>query len=354
MSRKESHHRACLAVSLSWVLLMSGALAWVEPTASATSPLVKDQATTSTSAEPLHDLAHRLTKSVMNSTDDATTTNATLPNSSTQSTDTSSVVGANDHQPTAGAPVSATSASRVHEQATSAHDRLPLGPRATGLRNNVSGGSVGSANGKDAANIDPGGQLGAAPGELPGAQPGAIPGGQPGALGSMGSVVQTLAALAMVLGLIFVLRWLLQKWSGQGGSGLLSRSGQVIEVLSRTTIASKSQVLVLRVGHRLIVTHESAQGMSTLATISDPDEIACVLEAVHSGKPGSVTGQFRQMLDHFNGTYEGQWHPSMPKTLTDLDDPGNDDTEIITDRSRNEVGNLLARLRRMNREIDPA
>ena len=166
----------------------------------------------------------------------------------------------------------------------------------------------------------------------------------------MGSVVQTVAALALVLGLIFLLRWLLGKWSGQGGVVGLSRKGQVIEVLTRTTISPKSHLLVLRVGHRLLIVNDSAQGMNTLATISDPDEIASVLAAVHGGKPGSVTGQFQEMLEHFNGEYQEQWHPTVPKTLADLDDPGSDESEIITDRSRDQVNHLLARLRRMNRE----
>ncbi|NJL30723.1 MAG: flagellar biosynthetic protein FliO [Phycisphaerales bacterium] len=128
----------------------------------------------------------------------------------------------------------------------------------------------------------------------------------------------------------------------------------MVEVLARTTISAKLHILILRVGHRLLVVNETPAGMSTLAEIVDPDEIASILSQVSSSKPGSISGQFRQMFDHFNGKYEGRLHPSLPKTLADLDDPGSDDTEIITDRSRDDVAGLLSRLRRMNGEVSRA
>lgn len=169
-------------------------------------------------------------------------------------------------------------------------------------------------------------------------------------LWSMGAVVQTLAALALVLGLIYLMRWLLRQWSGQGAVALAGSSGKVVEVLARSTISPKSNILVLRVGHRLLVASDTPAGINTLATIEDPDEIATMLSLVHAQRPDSISGQFRQMLEHFNGQYEGPLYPKVPKSLADLDDPGGDETEIITDRSRDEVTSLLARLRRMNAE----
>ena len=166
----------------------------------------------------------------------------------------------------------------------------------------------------------------------------------------MGAVVQTLAALALVLGLIYLMRWLLRQWSGQGAVALAGSSGKVVEVLARSTISPKSNILVLRVGHRLLVASDTPAGINTLATIEDPDEIATMLSLVHAQRPDSISGQFRQMLEHFNGQYEGPLYPKVPKSLADLDDPGGDETEIITDRSRDEVTSLLARLRRMNAE----
>lgn len=151
-------------------------------------------------------------------------------------------------------------------------------------------------------------------------------------LGGNDWILQTLTALGIVLALIFLLRWLWMKMTGQVSA---SSNAAVVEVLSRTTIAPKNHVVLLRVAGRILVCNDSGQGMTTLSTIDDPHEIATILAEVSATKSSSISRSFTDLMQRFNGDYESVQSQSE----------GTDAEEYSVDHTRNQLSGLLSRLR---------
>ena len=91
-----------------------------------------------------------------------------------------------------------------------------------------------------------------------------------------GYVLPTLAALGVVLGLLYGLKAVAAKLGGITPA----RPSASVEVLSRTAVGAKGHVLLLRVGGRVLVVGDSAAGgLRTLDRIDDEDEVAELLRA---------------------------------------------------------------------------
>jgi flagellar biogenesis protein FliO len=107
-------------------------------------------------------------------------------------------------------------------------------------------------------------------------------------------------ALVAVVVLIFILRGLGRLFfpaaTGRGQS-------RVVEVLSRSPLAPKQQVMLLRVGRRLIVVGDSGSQMNTLCEISDPDEVAGLVGQLREEKTMAAAA-FGSLFGRFNRRYE--------------------------------------------------
>ncbi|MEM7681088.1 MAG: flagellar biosynthetic protein FliO [Planctomycetota bacterium] len=112
--------------------------------------------------------------------------------------------------------------------------------------------------------------------------------------GMASGLVNTLGALALVVAVILTARWVLTKRLGIGTPVGPTPS---VEVLSRSLIAPKSHVLLLRVGSRILVVSDSSAGARTLSEVEDPEEVAQLLESVRAAQPKSFTGGFRSVLN---------------------------------------------------------
>lgn len=146
------------------------------------------------------------------------------------------------------------------------------------------------------------------------------------------SWLKTVTALGLVLGLIFALRW---GWMRATGRPTVSSAPGVVEVLSRTAVAPRNHVLLLRVGGRILIVGDAGDGLRTLANVDDPDEIASLLASVTASRDNSITRNFSQMLSGFHNDYE----PRRPF------EEGLDTQEHVVDRARDTVSGLLSRMR---------
>jgi flagellar biogenesis protein FliO len=153
---------------------------------------------------------------------------------------------------------------------------------------------------------------------------------------TMGWMLQTLAALGVVIGLIFLGRWAYLKMSGQQTAQVAG--SKAVEVLARTAVAPKNHVLLLRVGQRILIVGDSSQGLQTLAQVDDPEEVADLLTAVSSQQPHSATNNFKQMMGRVSGYFDQR------QQATDI---GRDESEHLVDRSREELASLVSRVRAM-------
>jgi flagellar biogenesis protein FliO len=136
-----------------------------------------------------------------------------------------------------------------------------------------------------------------------------------------------------VLGLIFLLRWGLNRLSGRVSAASHSA---MLEVLGRVKVAPRSNVLLIRLGHRLLIVSESTAGLSTLANIDDPEEVATLLRASSVARPHGATSAFSSLLRRFSIE-----HRNADRIATE----GNDSDEYHVDRARDQVSGLLARVR---------
>jgi len=111
--------------------------------------------------------------------------------------------------------------------------------------------------------------------------------------------VQTLLALAIVVALIYACRYVLRRL-GKGARPGGADSG-VIEVLSRTGIGARQQLLLVRLGRRLVLVGCWPSGMAGLSEITDPAEVSALTSSVEairaSGSARAVADKIRNRLD---------------------------------------------------------
>ncbi len=158
------------------------------------------------------------------------------------------------------------------------------------------------------------------------AAPGSIEGGS-------SWLLSTLLALAAVLGVIGLLRWGLGRLAVRGTVGSHSH---LLEVMARVRVGPRSNVLLMKLGHRMLVVSESAAGLSTLADIDDPQEVATLLQAATSARPHSATSAFASLMGRFGSQYGDSDR---------IEDEGEDTEEFQLDRARDQVSGILSRVR---------
>lgn len=149
-------------------------------------------------------------------------------------------------------------------------------------------------------------------------------------------MLKTLGALGLVIALIFVCRAVMMRWSGRTSAATGSAG---VELLSRVAIGPRCYVHLVRVNTRVLVVGESPGGLSSLANVEDPEEVAGILAAVTSDKPMSVSAGFTQMMHQFQEEYTPRMFGRRHR------DEGADDQEIHVDKARDQLSGLLSRLR---------
>jgi flagellar biogenesis protein FliO len=93
--------------------------------------------------------------------------------------------------------------------------------------------------------------------------------------------LRTLGALAAVVGLIFGARWALRRWS-PAPTG--PKKGGPITVVARTGVGGRQQLVLLRLGRRLLLIGNGPSGMTTLAQVTDADEVAELMDEIATRK----------------------------------------------------------------------
>lgn len=152
-------------------------------------------------------------------------------------------------------------------------------------------------------------------------------------------ILQTVTALAIVVGLILLLRRVIAKMNARP---LASSHSPIVQVLSRVSVAPRNHILIVRLDRRILVLGDSPNGLTTLANIEDGEEVAAILQAITAAKPNSISRSFSQLLTGFNAkAAEDQ------ANLAEL----TDSSEYQVDRTRNQLSGLLSRLRAMGRGI---
>ncbi|HLP83479.1 MAG TPA: hypothetical protein VK157_03950 [Phycisphaerales bacterium] len=126
---------------------------------------------------------------------------------------------------------------------------------------------------------------------------------------STSSYVQTVVALAAVLGLIAVVAAIVKYASKRSGGVFAALTPTVkapqgvLEVLARYPVASGTQLLVLKFDRRVLLLSQtnnkgwrSGATMATLCELSDPADVASILIKTRGEEQASLAAKFQKML----------------------------------------------------------
>lgn len=119
------------------------------------------------------------------------------------------------------------------------------------------------------------------------------PSGQPSRASSTTPMVTTCSALAVVLGLFAALVWVSRKYGSKTLAGTLPN--ELVEVLGTSTIDAKTQLMMMRIGSRVVVATRGPQGLQPLSEITDPDEVQHVVSLC----TGKAKATFKTALQDF-------------------------------------------------------
>ena len=95
---------------------------------------------------------------------------------------------------------------------------------------------------------------------------------------------RTLLALAVVVVLIFVARIMLKRFSPVSGP----QRREVLDVLARTTVSPRHQLLLVRVGRRVVLVGQAPASLTTLSEVSDAEEVAALIDAIAGAGSGKT------------------------------------------------------------------
>jgi flagellar biogenesis protein FliO len=187
---------------------------------------------------------------------------------------------------------------------------------------------------------------------------------KPGASGNGGfDVRRVILALGGVVALILLLKLGLKRVFGVASA---PRSSRAVQVLTRSPLSPRHQLIMLRVGRRLLVVADGGGQMNTLSEITDPDEVAALLGQLQDdqggAKFGSVFGKMRRPYEsESDGDGDGEAE-LQSSTGVDPFDPGagdnegqrgdrNDRNDPAVTTTRQEVLGLMDKVRMLSRQF---
>lgn len=155
-------------------------------------------------------------------------------------------------------------------------------------------------------------------------------------------------SLAIVLALIFVLRWVSQRVFGKA---VASRASRAVQVLSRNVISPKQQLLIVQVGRRLVVVGDSGQQMNPLCEITDAEEMAALLGQIQAEKRESTGNPFGALFGRAGSDF-AEKEDELPRSgdVADEDEDSSTGPSGV-DETRDELSGLMDKVRGMSRQF---
>jgi len=145
-------------------------------------------------------------------------------------------------------------------------------------------------------------------------------------------------ALAAVLALLFVARGLIRRSAALAGGG---RPSGVVEILARYPVGRSQVLILLKLGRRVVLLHQSGSTMTALSEVVDPEEVADLLGRMEAGAREKDAKRFRSLLKSF----ESEHRASTLREHAGVSRGGRGGDEIIdlTRRGSGRFGGLLGR-----------
>jgi flagellar biogenesis protein FliO len=145
---------------------------------------------------------------------------------------------------------------------------------------------------------------------------------------SIGGLLRTLFALAVVVALIFACRAVVKRATRGSNSlsVLLSAGGRapsgVLEVLGRYPISKQTTLVLLKIDRRVLLLSQGEHGFQTLAEITDADEVASILMKTSGEQSERLSDRFASIFQQFERGGGVENTPMAPEVV-DLTGPRN-------------------------------
>ncbi len=136
---------------------------------------------------------------------------------------------------------------------------------------------------------------------------------------------RVLGALAAVIGLIFLLRWLGKRFFALPTA---QRSSGVVQVLSRSVLSPKQQLVLVRVGQRVLVAADNGAQLSPLSEITDPDEVASLMGQLQSEKGNGASGTSSRAFNSMFGRLKQSYGNGGSDAAGRADEAADDEAEL--------------------------
>ena len=117
--------------------------------------------------------------------------------------------------------------------------------------------------------------------------------------GTVQMFISVVSSLLIVVGLLLGAAWCYRK-AAPNASGTLPK--QVIQILGRTPLAPRQQLVLLRFGPKLLLVSNLQGEVRTISEIVDPLEVDRVAGMCESSQPGSISDSFRSVLHNIGRT----------------------------------------------------
>jgi flagellar biosynthetic protein FliO len=179
----------------------------------------------------------------------------------------------------------------------------------------------------------------------------------PGNAGGL-DVQRLVTALGIVLGLILLARWVLRRFFGVAGA---TRATRAVQVLARSPLSPKQQLMLLRVGRRVIVVGDAGGQLNTLSEITDPDEVASLIGQVQDDHTGRASKSFGNLFGRMQGKFDDEaagaeaepaaTGQSREEGVDQRDGDGTVDGDPAVDSTRQELSGLMDRVRMLSRQF---
>ena len=149
-------------------------------------------------------------------------------------------------------------------------------------------------------------------------------------------------ALLIVLIAIYVSHRVWKKLGMPGGSG---RGAGALQVVSRLSISPKQQILLVRVGKRLVLIGNSTTQMNPLCEITDPDEAALLLGEVATQREESSSVTFNTVLGSEEKRFEEETEAGAAEEETETEE----NEALATTRA--ELSGLAEKVRNLSNQF---
>ena len=150
---------------------------------------------------------------------------------------------------------------------------------------------------------------------------------------------RVVVALGAVIALIFAVRWAGRRLLGMNAA---AGGGGAVQVLSRTTLSPKRQLMLVQVGKRVVLVANCGAQMNALCEISDPEEVAALVRDVNrKAEPTAMP-----FLSSFGLAGNSYAERTVVRHVSD-GEQGDEESSVVTP-TRAELAGLLEKVRLMS------